>query len=111
MKKLFLLVFTITALIACASTPIQMYRPAGSTEPAWQITGEYNEFTDSLEIFINNTSVMSGHLSFFGREAELSGQYMNKSVTSSCFTKQKFLETELQCIVFIEGERAATLQF
>ena len=113
MKLQTVLVAAAVLVTGCASTaPAQMYRPAGSTDAAWQIDGEFEQLGKKLTIRFNGETVLSGNLSFFGNTAELKGSYKEKPVSSSCSQSYNMWGTaKTQCFVFVNNERAATLQF
>ncbi len=102
-------------LAGCASASVQTYRPAGHVGPAWEIEGYYKSTTSAIRIRVNNQDVIKGRLAFFQRRAELAGTYENRRLTASCVeTPGLFwtgVWTTVQCIVFVDGERAATLQW
>lgn len=102
---------TAAFLCSCTSAPVQSYRPSGSTDTAWQIDGDFNPLTKALKVRVNGQEVMAGALSFFGNSAELTGQYQSKPVSASCNQSMGVFTTKTQCIIFVNNERASTLQF
>lgn len=102
---------TFAALAGCAtSAPSQYYRPANSPDQ-YKISGEYNQLSYKLDIFIDGNSVLSGRMPLFSNDLELSGQFNNMPVESICFRKVSAFSENVQCTVLIENEMAATLTF
>lgn len=98
-------------LTACATTaPSQYYRPAGAPDPV-KISGDYNEFTYKVNISFNGDPVLSGNLPIFGSDVELSGVYSGSPVSAYCNRKTSALRQNIQCMVLMDNERAATLTF
>ena len=99
-------------LAGCATqAPVQGYRPANHAGAPWQISGEYNDFSGGIIISINGQKVAEGSMSILSGTAELNGQYEGKPVSSSCSYNRGLFASKAQCIVFVNNERAATLQF
>lgn len=112
MRTAFLFALSAVLLSACAATaPAQMYRPAGSTGAPHQIDGEYNDFNRQITIRIDGQPALSGSLSLLTSRAELSGQHQGRAVAASCQQITGLFQTSTQCLVFVNNERAATLQF
>lgn len=112
MHPTFLLALSAVLLSACASTaPAQMYRPSGSIAAPHQIDGEYNDFDRQITIRIDGKPALSGRLSLLTSRAELSGQHNGKAVAASCQQIAGLFQVQTQCLVFMDNERAATLQF
>lgn len=110
MRKLFT-VATLAILTGCATAPSQGYRPANYSGAPWNISGEMNQFTNSVAIKINNQLVINKTLSLFAGDGEFSGSYEGKPVTASCLTSMGLFANKVNCFVFISGEKAATLTF
>ena len=110
MKKsaLLLIVFFMTG---CSTAPSQGYRPANYSGAQWNISGEMNQFSNGIEIKINNQPVMQGSLSVFSGDGEFSGRYEGKQITASCVTSFGIMASKVNCFVFVSGEKAATLTF
>lgn len=104
------LIASMIVLLAGCSTiaPSQTYRPANYAGPAWDISGEINDFNDMVVIKINNEVVIIHELSDWTRDGEFSGIYQGKPVTASCMTDGT---NTPHCFVFINNEKAATLTF
>lgn len=112
MKNFLSIAVSVALLSACVSTPnAQNYRPAGSNDAQWQFTGSFNKLSGDLKIAIDGTDVLTGTLSFIGNNGELSGKYQNKSVTASCGQHQTLFKVSTDCMIFVNNERAATLEF
>jgi len=111
MKNQIVALVSMFALVACASSPMQGYRPAGSNEQPWQIDGDFNPLKNAVKIRVNGQQVIAGKFPFFSGHTELSGSYLRRPVTASCSQVASLLITKTQCIVFVNNERASTLQF
>lgn len=99
-------------LSGCATTaPTDSYRPRGSNDDAWAISGQFNEMTGKLLITIDGNTVIDGNVSVWDGAGELSGEYRGKTVSASCNYITKMMSSYEQCTVFVDSERAATLQF
>jgi len=100
-------------LAGCSATPTQTYRPAGYTGTAWTIDGKLNMglVDNEVIILINNKEVIRGKMSDFVDHAEFSGEYEGYKINASCSHVSTWSGTKVQCVVFCDGERAATLQF
>jgi hypothetical protein len=113
MKQTFQLSFLLllSVLSGCASTsPSQNYRPAGASSVI-QIGGNFNELTKQLQITFNGNQVMTGSMPLLGSSVDLAGTYENKPVSASCFEKSSAFSYSVQCLVFVNGEKASTLVF
>ncbi len=112
MKQLFFSIFVAFAVIGCSSAPIQTFRPSGNEE-LWQIDGSYKPgLVDSeISIRINGMVVAVGKLSDFQNTVEFSGDYKTHKINASCSRVSDWSGSKIQCIVFVDNERAATLQF
>jgi len=100
-------------LAGCATTPTQTYRPANYAGPAWTIEGHMKPGLIDYEITvkINSQSVVTGKMTDFQDTAEFTGQYEGRKINASCSKIQTMRGVTVQCLVFVDGERAATLQF
>lgn len=100
-----------TSLVACTSVaPSQGYRPAGSTEAPWQISGELFDFTN-VKIFINGVKIIDERVSLMTGDGEFGASYRGKRVMANCGTSAGLITSATRCIVFVENEKAATLSF
>jgi len=108
-----LLIAACIVLIAgCATTaPSQMYRGVSHEGSAWEISGEFNEFSRNIIVKFNGQNAIDGNLPVFGSSGEVYGNYAGKNVTANCNQVTKVFSSYMQCMVFVENERAATLQF
>lgn len=103
-------------LTACAmSAPMQGYRPVGDSKQ-WHIDGDFNTLSKALKVRIDGQEVMSGKLSFLSGHAELKGKYQDKNVSATCNQTTSYMTAGIippktQCMIFVENERATTLQF
>lgn len=111
MNKLILVLVSLVLLAGCENSPTQQYRPAGSNDDAWNISGKYNGFTQEVIIRINEQIAVQGNIPIFSSGVELQGKYNDKKISTSCNTVYRMFDEKLQCIVFVGSERAATLQF
>lgn len=83
MKLLIILITVI--LVGCASTaPSHSYRPRGSNDEAWSITGQYNELTGNIIISINGVNAIDSNVSVWDGSGEFYAQYQGKSISASC---------------------------
>ena len=113
MKRL-MVVMLIAWVVGCSSAPEQSYRPSGSTEAPWRITGQWKESLlgdDTVLVNIDGQEVIKGKFPLLDNTMELSGEHQGKRISVSCIRTQGWLGTKIQAIVFVENERAATLQF
>jgi hypothetical protein len=107
MKHFFLAGFAL-ALVACTTaSPKQFYRPAGAEQQV-EISGRFNQLSFEHEVLINGSTVVFGKLPYNYDAASFSGQFNNEPVTSDCHWRSK---TDLECLVKINDEMAATLTF
>ncbi len=100
--------------LGCSSAPQQTYRLSGSTEAAWQITGEWKESLlgdDTVIIFIDGEQVIKGKYPILSNTIELSGAYKGKQIVAACTRNRGWLGYEVRAMIFVDNERAATLQF
>lgn len=96
------------AVVACTTaSPQQYYRAAGAEEQV-EIKGRFNQLSFEHEVLINGTSVVTGKLPYNYDDASFSGDYNGQMVISECHWPSK---TDLQCLVIINDEKAATLTF
>jgi hypothetical protein len=98
------------ALVGCASTAAQPYRPAASSS-AWEISGRIDELSNQLLIKINGREVINGRLSLWDSSGEFSGSYENNQVTTSCAKQMGLWSNAVVCHVFVNNDRAAMLKF
>ena len=100
-------------LAGCSSAPTQTYRPANYNGAAWTIEGNLKPGLVDAEITvkINGREVTRGKFSDFQDSAEFTGEYEGRKINASCSRLSTMRGTTIQCIVFVDGERAATLQF
>jgi hypothetical protein len=106
------LIAVIVILFAgCTTAPSQGYRPENYAGSAWNISGDMNQFTNSVVIKINNQVVIDKTLSILTGDGEFSGKYDGKPVTATCLTSMGLFQNKINCFVFISGEKAATLTF
>lgn len=110
-KQLFAALMVLLVTVGCASAPSQSYRPANYSGSPWSIVGDFNSLSQKVIIKINNQMVIEGRLSFLGGNGEFQGSYEAKPVTASCSTNTGFLGSKTSCMIFINGDRAATLSF
>ncbi len=111
MKNSIATLFSILALAGCASSPMQGYRPADTPKQFWQIDGDFNPLNRAVKIRVDGQQVIAGKFPFLSRQTDLSGSYKGRPVTASCSQTVGLLVIKTQCIVFVNNERATTLQF
>lgn len=120
-----LLVVAALLLSACASNataPAQYYRAAGQQEQlavagTLQQTQGLTTATNQVSVTINGQRVAGGE--FSGGSAEFSGSFNGKPVIADCSAIAAgnlmhqltwgYDRTDVKCLVFIAGERAANL--
>lgn len=107
MKHLLLASLALTLVACTTASPKQFYRPAGADQQV-EISGRFNQLSFEHEVLINGASVISGQLPYNYDDASFSGQFNNQPVTSDCHWRSK---TDLECLVKINDEMAATLTF
>ena len=109
MKKIGLIAI-IVLLVGCQSTPIHHYRPKGS-DNLWMISGNYNELTGSMVVSINGTKY-PGQISPLTGSGSYTFQHEGHPGAVDCAEAYGMnLYPQQRCHVFIDGERAALLQF
>lgn len=107
-----LLLLALLALAGCATTaPSTTYRSAGQID-AWQIGGEYNGGSGII-ITINGKKVIEESMGLFAGvgSREFNGVFQGKPIMAECEYKRTFGAAYMQCMVFVNNERAATLRF
>lgn len=95
-------------MVGCATAPVQTYRPRNYDGPMWNIQAKQSKLgliDSTYEILINGEKVIEGKFSDFQKNAEFTGLYQDHNISAS-FTR--ISDHELQIIVFVDGERAAT---
>ncbi|WP_297810605.1 hypothetical protein [uncultured Methylophaga sp.] len=107
MKKIILASLLLTLVACTTASPKQFYRPAGA-EQQLEISGRFNQISFKHEVMINDQTVVSGELPYDYADTTLSGEYNGKTVKSDCRWKKKI---DLTCLVWVDGEKAATLTF
>jgi len=109
MKNVLIASMMVLLLAGCTTiAPSQTYRPANYPGPAWDITGEMDDWHDMVIIRINNEIVINHALELWSGDGEFTGIYKGKPVTASCMTDGT---DTTHCFVFINGEKAAILTF
>ena len=109
--KIFFALMMVLVIVGCASAPSQSYRPANYSGNPWSITGDFNNLSQKVIVKINNQTVIEDKLTFFGGSGEFQGIYEGKPVTASCSTNTSFFGSKVNCMIFVSGDRAATLSF
>lgn len=106
MKKTLLSAIAAVLLAGCStvSAPIA-YRPANHSGPPWSIGGQLDAY--DLTITVNGEKAVTGRLSLWDGSGEFSGAYSGARLEASCASKN----ATVRCMVFVNGERAATLIF
>lgn len=107
MKHLFIAGLTLAMLGCTTASPKQFYRPAGAEQQV-EISGRFNQLSFEHQVLINGNAVITGKLPYNYEDASFSGQYNQQPVSSDCHWRSK---TDLQCLVKINEEMAATLTF
>lgn len=107
MKRI-ILIGLIATLAACTTaSPKQFYRPVGAEQQV-EINGRFNQISFEHQVIINGETIISGDLPYNYDDASFKGQYEDIEVTSDCHWKSK---SDLQCLIKMNGEKAATLTF
>jgi hypothetical protein len=107
MKHILLASLALTLVACTTASPKQFYRPAGA-EQQLEISGRFNQLNFEHEVLINGSSVITGQLPYNYNDASFTGMFNQQPVTSDCHWHSK---TELECLVTINDEMAATLTF
>lgn len=99
-------------LASCATyAPPATYRPMGSHDAPWVITGE----KESLDIIIkiNGERVAHGSIPLFSMSdtASFHGVYKGNHVAVSCFSSRGAFSSNYRCQVVVGSELAANLVF
>lgn len=114
MKKI-VFVSAILILSGCASTSqVQPYRPAGSTQRSWAITGKHvsGPTRNHVTIFFDGKTVAEGDVSLWDSSGNVYGEYEGHKVIANCERKyDAWGSSKYGCQVLVDGELAANLQF
>lgn len=106
--KHFLIAGLALAIVGCTTaSPKQFYRPAGAEQQV-EISGRFNQLSFEHQVVINGDTVIIGKLPYNYDDASFSGQFNEQAVSSDCHWRSK---TDLECLVKINDEMAATLTF
>lgn len=106
--KVYLIAGLALTMVACTTAaPKQFYRPAGAEQQV-EISGRFNQLSFEHQVLINGTTVISGQLPYNYNDASFSGLFDGQPVSSNCHWRSK---TDLECLVKINDENAATLSF
>ncbi len=113
MRKSFYLLMALFLTACATNAPSISYRTANHQGAAWQITAKAKNgvLKNDISILINNQVVASGSLHELKMSDTFSGVYQGKAVTAECEVKIVGVNTINVCNVFVEGERAASLNF
>lgn len=104
-------ILAVLALTGCATTaPSNAYRAAGQID-AWQIAGSGSHTTGAITITINGQTVIDDTLGIIATDKEFFGEYQGKSVSAYCGYVSAGFSRPIQCMVFVNNERASTLRF
>ncbi len=102
----------VLAIAGCAAAPSQNYRPANYSGAPWTITGDFNRLSQHVTIKINDKTVVDDKLGFFMGKGEFQGAYEGRKVSVSCASETSlFSNNNINCMVHVNGEHAATLTF
>lgn len=115
MKQSMIFAISILSLIGCTTTaPVQTYRPAKHDGQPWQISGSYDQMSYAVAITINGQEAAKGKFALFQSTTDLAGRYADKAVSASCSKIPIYPSSTIytiNCMVFVDSERAVTLQF
>jgi hypothetical protein len=107
MRQILPIVLLLTLAACTTASPKQFYRPSGA-EQQIEISGRFNQISFEHQVILNGETVITGDLPYNYDDASFSGQYQGRNVTSDCHWKSK---ADLQCLVKVDDEAAATLTF
>lgn len=114
MKKHFPMVIVLAIIVAaCTSSQFATYRPAGSTEAAWQIDVVHKSgVTQNFKVVINDSTVIDDDANFLTGNAEAKGMYRDKEVKLMVtYSKSFFGGEKFTAMVFISNELAGKFEF
>jgi hypothetical protein len=101
-------------LAGCTSSQFATYRPAGSTEPSWQINVFHTSgVTQNFKVVINDSTVIDDNANFFSGEAEAKSTYRGKEIKLLVTYSHGFLGIgeKFTALVFISNELAGKFEF
>lgn len=79
---------------------------------AWQVGGEHSMSNNGIIITINGDKVIDDAFGIFVVGGKtFNGNYQGKPIMAECEYKRTFGAAYMQCMVFVNNERAATLRF
>ncbi|SFV63943.1 hypothetical protein MNB_SUP05-5-959 [hydrothermal vent metagenome] len=108
MHKIILITVISLFFLGCSESATQSYRPVDQKK-AWNIYGKYNGFTGNVQIFINGYKAIDEGMDFFSSHKDLNGFYNDRKIQASCSESIYTLSPSVECIIFVDNERAATL--
>ncbi|BAW79806.1 hypothetical protein TAO_0436 [Candidatus Nitrosoglobus terrae] len=112
LKRLYFLLTIASLLIAaCSSGPARTYAKGNHKGSVWNVDGDFNEGSNSLKIYINGYKAISGRLSFFGDTAIMNGEYQGEEASAHCRRRGGTYSDYVRCTVFVNGQKAATIQW
>ena len=82
-KEIQYFLFVITAVIisACSSSEYATYRPAGSTDAAWEINVfSSSGITHSFQVVVNDSTVIDESVNMISGNLEARGKYRNADI-------------------------------
>jgi hypothetical protein len=96
------------SISGCAAYGTQTWRaPGDPSAPVLKITGTQSAF-GATTISINDQLVMSGDISVFSGEGEMSGDWQGAPVLAKC-KRSRSSKARTQCALTIDGRKAGTL--
>ena len=111
MKYSNVIVIALVVFIAgCASAPAQSYRPKGDDD-LMMVSGKINNITNKVVITIDGKEVINDTASFWDGHGNFTGEYEGRDVAANCHQVRKLFSEYYQCLVHVDNELAATLQF
>jgi hypothetical protein len=115
MIKFYIIAIVITFVIAgCTSSQFVSYRPAGSSDPNWEINVYHTSgVTQNFEVVINDSTVINSGANFLTGNLEEKGTYKGREVKLIVTYTSGFLGigAGYEAMVFISNELAGKFKF
>ena len=101
-------------LTACTQTaPTQLRRPFQDPVSPWKISGSFDMSTGDVVIFLDGHSAAKGSFGPLSTRTEFRGRYEKREIAGDCWITQVRHTSAytIDCLVFIDNERAAHMSF
>jgi hypothetical protein len=109
--KTIIAILLAATLTACATpSQVQGYRPANYAGAPMQISGEWNELSSEITIFVDGQPALKGKVSPWTGTGGFSGQYQGYTISANCSINYYYRPKKM-CTVAVNNEQAATLMF